>query len=352
MALFNFIKSPFIEVIEWTDGPSQMIVHKYPVRNSSIKMGAQLTVRESQTAVFVNEGAIADMFTPGHYTLSTQNMPLLTALKSWKYGFNSPFKADIFFVSTRQLTDQRWGTTNPVMMRDPELGPLRLRGFGTFSFRVSDPCVFLKEIFGTSSSFEADDINKYLKSMLVSSLSDYLAEMRVPAFDIAMHYDEIGDGVRKKLNPRFDAIGLKLTAVLVENISLPESVEKVLDQRTSMGVIGAAMPQYAQYQSVEAMRDAAKNPGGAAGAGVGFGAGAALGNMMGGAMNGAMGGQQAGAHAGAQQAGAQPGAQAGVRQGGQPGAQGGAAAAPQFCQSCGGALKPDAKFCPQCGYKL
>ncbi|MDR3121259.1 MAG: SPFH domain-containing protein [Clostridiales bacterium] len=340
MALFQMIRNQFIEVIEWTDNSQNTLVYKFPVRGSNIKMGAQLTVRESQAAVFLNEGTVADMFTPGRYELSTQNMPVMTALNSWKFGFNSPFKADVFFVNTRQFTDQKWGTMNPVMMRDSELGVLRLRGFGSLSYRVSDPVVFLKEIFGTSASFETGDIANHLKSLVVSALTDYLAEMQVPAFDLARYYDEIGEGVRKKVGGRFDAIGLKLTAVLVENLSLPPEVEKVLDQRTSMGVIGGGIQQYAQYQSVEAIRDAARNPGGMAGAGAGIGAGAAIGKMMSDALNSPA--VQAPQPTQATQA-AQPTQMSQPTQNPRP------AEGARFCQGCGAALSPGARFCPQCG---
>ena len=356
MAPIGFIKGQFIEVIEWTDNTSNTIVHKFPVRNSNIKMGAQLTVRESQAAIFVNEGIVADLFTPGRYMLSTQNMPVMTALNSWRYGFNSPFKADVYFVNTKQFTNQKWGTTNPVMMRDPELGALRLRGFGTYAFRVSDPLMFLKEIFGTSQTFETEDISNQLKSFLVSALTDCIAELRVPAFDLAMHYGKIGEAACRSVAPRFEAYGLKLTSVIVENLSLPPEVEKVLDQRTSMGVIGNALPQYAQYQATEAMRDAARNPGGFSGAGVSMGAGAAMGRMMGDAMGqlNQQAQQQAQQQAFAQQQAQQQAfAQQQAQQQAQtPSAPGASGSAPRFCHQCGASLASNARFCPQCGEKL
>ena len=281
MGIIDFIKTQFIEVIEWTETSPDVMVYRFPVANKEIKMGAQLTVRESQAAVFVNEGAIADVYGPGRYELTTQNMPILTKLKSWKYGFNSPFKAEVYFVNTRQYTDRKWGTQNPVMMRDAEFGMLRLRAFGIYSFKVERPEVFLKEVFGTAAEFTADAIEGQLKRSIVSGLSDLLGEAGIPALDLASRYDELSAGARDKLKPRFEAFGLALVTFYVENISLPEEVEKVLDQRTSMGVIGD-MGKYAQYQSAQAIRDAAQNQGGgAAGAGVGLGAGVALGNLMG-----------------------------------------------------------------------
>lgn len=280
MGLFKFIKSQFIEVIEWTDSTTNAMVYRFPVEGKEIKMGAQLTVRESQAAVFVNEGVISDVFTPGRYTLSTENMPVLTKLKSWKYGFDSPFKAEVYFVNTKQFTDQKWGTSNPIMMRDSEFGMLRLRAYGIYSYKVSDPVKFLKEIFGTNASYDTSSIEGQLKRTIVSGLSDMFGEAKIPALDLAMYYDELSEQGKKKMMPKFNDFGFQITSLLIENISLPEEVEKVLDKRTSMGVLGN-LNQYAKYQAAEAMRDAAQNPsGGFAGAGVGLGAGAALGNAM------------------------------------------------------------------------
>lgn len=280
MGLFDFIKSQFIEVIEWTDSTTDTMVYNFPVQGKEIKMGAQLTVRESQAAVFVNEGLIADVFSPGRYTLSTQNMPILTKIKSWKYGFISPFKAEVYFVNTKQFTDQKWGTSNPVMMRDAEFGMLRLRAFGIYSFKVNNPSVFLKEVFGTSSEFTTEGITGQLKRAIVSGISDLLGETKTAAIDLAMYYDELSEQSREKLKPMFDKYGFELVSFYIENISLPEEVEKVLDKRTSMGVIGD-MGKYTQYQTAEAIREAANNPGGGlAAAGAGIGAGAAIGKMM------------------------------------------------------------------------
>lgn len=317
MGLFDFVKSQFIEVIEWTDASTDTMVYRFPVQGNEIKMGAQLIVRESQAAVFVSEGQIADVFTPGRYQLSTQNMPVLTKLKSWAYGFNSPFKAEVYFVNTKQFTDQKWGTANPIMMRDAEFGMLRLRAFGIFSFRVVDPAKFLREIFGTNAFFETESITGQLKRALVSGLADMLGEAKIPALDLVTQYDELSEAAKTKLQPRFEAFGLQLTSLYIENISLPEEVEKVLDKRTAMGVIGN-MQQYAQYQTAEAIRDAARNEGGIAGAGVGLGAGAAIGNMMGQAMGGM------------QQQTPPPAPQA-------------------ACVKCRAAIQAGAKFCPACG---
>lgn len=334
MGIFGFIKSQFIDVIEWTGNSSNVMVYRFPVDNKEIKMGAQLTVRESQIAVFVDEGQLTDIFTPGRYTLDTQNLPVLTKLKSWKYGFNSPFKSEVYFINTKQFTNCKWGTTNPVMMRDAEFGMLRIRMFGTYSFKVSDPTVFLREVFGTSALFTVDGITGQLKSKIVAGISDLLAEAAVPALDLASKYDEIAAMSREKLDKAFSALGLTLSALVIENISLPEEVEKVLDKRTSMGIIGDSLNQYTKYQAAESIRDAAQNPGGAAGAGIGIGAGIGLGNIFAEAFS-----------AGQQNSGQKQEPQ------GAPGAQ---TPAPGkiSCSACGAQLSPQAKFCIECGTKV
>lgn len=361
MGIFDFIKSQFIEVIEWTDTTTDTVVYRFPVRGQEIKMGAQLTVRESQTAIFVNEGQIADVFTPGRYELSTQNMPVMTKLRSWKYGFNSPFKAEVYFVNTKQFTDQKWGTPNPIMMRDPEFGVIRLRAFGNYSFRVTDAVKFLKEIFGTNSVFETENITGQLRTTIVSSISDLLAELKVAALDLAMHYDELGTNAAQKLQAKFGNYGLEITSLIVENISLPEEVEKVLDKRTSMGILGNNLQQYTQYQAAEAIRDAAQNPGGGlASAGAGIGAGAAIGNIMGEAFRG-MNAQQAIPNAQAvPNTPVSPTPAAAILC---PHCQAHLPVGVKFCSACGQPLTPPkvkcvkcsfeldptAKFCPECG---
>lgn len=318
----NIVRGQLIDVIEWTDASQKTIVHKYDMGGKEIMMGAQLTVRESQVAVFVNEGKIADVFQPGRYELSTANMPLMTALQSWKFGFNSPFKSDVYFINTKQFLDCKWGTTNPVMMRDAEFGMIRLRAFGVYSFRVANPTVFLQEVFGTNSHYTVQDVEGQLKRTIVSCLSDAIAESKLPALDLAANYDEIGDYAMRMINPRIEKLGLTLASFVVENISLPEEVEKTMDRRTSMGVLGD-MNRYTQYQAAEAMREAANNPGGAAGAGMGMGAGVAMGQMFAQTMQ--------------QQPSAQPATQ--TQQKG------------SFCTGCGQQLTPGAKFCPNCGQK-
>ena len=326
MGLFSFIKSELINIIEWTDSSKDTMVYRFPVHDNEIKMGAQLTVRESQVAVFVNEGKIADIFEPGRYELDTKNMPLLTTLKSWKYGFNSPFKAEIYFVNTKLFNDQKWGTSNPIMMRDQEFGMIRLRGYGMFSFRVNNPEIFLKDIFGTNASFETDDINKFLKRIIVSGISDLIAESNIAALDLAMNYDELSVQGKEKFQSKFNEMGFELKSFYIENLSLPEEVEAVMDKRTSMGVLGD-LGKYTQYQAAEAIRDAAQNEGGGlAGAGVGMGAGLGLGNMMAGAMSGMN--QQ------------------------QPAANQQPATSMMVCPKCNAKIKDGSKFCPECGEKI
>ena len=252
MGLFDKIRNEFIDIIEWVDPSTDTIVWKFPRYNNEIKMNSKLTVRESQWAVFMNEGAIADVFTPGMYTLTTQNMPILTTLKGWKYGFNSPFKTDVFFVSQRQFINQKWGTRNPVMLRDAEFGPVRLRAFGSFAFRVKDPGVFIKEIAATNPEFSVDSINEQLRNLAVSRGMDAIAEAKIPVLDLAANYDEVSAKIGDKIKSEFNELGLELTKFLIENISLPPEVEAALDKRSSMGIVGN-LGAYAQFQAANAM---------------------------------------------------------------------------------------------------
>lgn len=277
MGLFNQLPS----VIEWVDDSKELMVYRFPMNGKEIMMGSKLTVRESQVAVFVSNGKIADIFEPGMFRLDTSNLPILTKIMSWKTGFKSPFKAEIYFVNTKQFTDQKWGTVNPIMMRDPELGVVRIRGFGKFSFKVFDAENFLKELFGTSASYSIKDISEYLRSMIISDISDTLAEMKISALDISAQLKEISVTIANNLDDNFKKIGLKLVNVIVENLSVPEEVEKMFDKRTEMGLLGDKMGTYMQYQAANAMTEAAKNPGGGmASAGVGLGAGLGLGQMF------------------------------------------------------------------------
>ncbi len=345
----NMVRGQFVDVIEWTDNSADTMVWKYDRGGKEIMMGAQLTVRESQVAIFVNEGQLADVFTPGRYELKTANMPIMTKLQAWKFGFDSPFKADVYFVNTRQFLGRKWGTANPVMMRDTEFGMIRLRAFGIYAFRVTDPETFLKEVFGTSRLFTADEVEGQIKRTLVSGLSDAIAQSKIPALDLAANYDELGAYVLQSVNPKLASLGLGLTSLVIENISLPEEVEKTMDRRTSMGVVGD-MARYSQYQAAEAMREAANNPaGGMAGAGVGMGAGVAMGQMFASAMQASQQQPAAGTASGGYcpQCGAAIPAGAKFCSG-----CGAKLSAGSVCPACGHAVQPGAKFCPDCGAKL
>ncbi len=284
MGLWDKIRGEFIDIVEWLDSSKETLVHRFERYGNEIKYGAKLVVREGQAAVFVNEGEIADVFEPGTYTLETQNIPILTTLKGWKYGFESPFKAEVYFVNTRRFTDLRWGTKNPIMLRDPEFGPIRLRAFGTYVIKVEDPGTFIKEVVGTDGTFTTDEITNQLRNHLISRFTDLLGESKIPVLDLAANYDELGDFLRERMGPEFTEYGLALSSLLVENISLPPAVEEALDKRTSMGVIGN-LSAYAQFQAAEAMEKAAENPGGMAAGGMGMGMGFAMANQMGQTMN-------------------------------------------------------------------
>jgi membrane protease subunit (stomatin/prohibitin family) len=275
----DFIKGELVDIVEWTDETSGTLVYRFERHDNEIKNGAQLIVRPGQAAVFVDQGRIAEVFTPGRYELATQNLPLLSTLQGWKHGFDSPFKAEVYFVNTRQFTDQRWGTKNPVMLRDPEFGPVRLRAFGTYSYRVGQPARFLTEVVGTNGVFHVGDIGEQLRNLIVSRFSDALGQGKIPVLDLAGSYTELGDALAREIAPAFEGYGLEVTRVVVENVSLPEEVEKALDKRTSMGVIGN-LGAYTQYQSAQAIEAAARAPGGGAGQGVGLGAGFAMGQQM------------------------------------------------------------------------
>ena len=289
MGLWDKIKGELIDIVEWLDDSHDTLVYRFERHGNEIKYGAKLIVREGQQAVFINEGQLADVFPPGTYTLTTQNLPILSTLKGWKHGFESPFKAEVYFVSTRQFTDQKWGTKNPVMLRDPEFGPVRLRAFGTYAVRVDDPAQFLREIVGTSGHFTTSEITDQLRNLIVSRFTDKVAESNLAVLDMAANYDELGDYVLDKIQPEFEQYGLKIMKLLVENISLPPAVEEALDKRTSMGVIGN-LGAYTQYQAANAMEKAAENPGGTAAGGIGMGMGFAMANQMGQAMANQQGG--------------------------------------------------------------
>ena len=287
--IWKKLRGELIDIVEWLDASNDTLVYRFERYGNEIKYGAQLVVREGQYAVFVNEGEIGDVFGPGHYTLETKNLPVLSTLKGWKYGFESPFKAEVYFVSSRRFTDLKWGTKNPIMMRDVEFGPIRLRAYGTYVMRVDKPDVFLKEIVGTDGEFTKDEIEGQLRSIVAARFADVVGESKIPALDMAANYDEFGKYLTQRIKSEFGTYGLELTKLLVENISLPDAVEEALDKRTSMGVIGD-MSKYSQFQAAQAMEKAAENPaGGGAAEGMGLGMGFGMAQQMMGAMAGGSG---------------------------------------------------------------
>jgi membrane protease subunit (stomatin/prohibitin family) len=286
MGIWDKIRGELIDIIEWLDDSQNTLAWRFERYGNEIKDGAKLIVREGQAAVFVREGQIADVFQPGMYTLDTKNLPILSTILGWKYGFESPFKAEVYFISTRRFTDLKWGTKNPIMLRDAEFGPVRLRAYGTYVIKVSDPGVFVKEVVGTDGHFTADGITRQLRNGVVSRFSDVLGESKIPVLDLAANYDELGELLTTRISEGFVAdYGIELTQLLVENISLPPAVEEALDKRTSMGVIGD-LSAYTQFQAANAMEKAAENPsGGGAAEGMGLGMGFAMAQQMGRAMN-------------------------------------------------------------------
>ncbi|MFO0355620.1 MAG: SPFH domain-containing protein [Sphingobacteriaceae bacterium] len=282
MGLFDKLRNEFIDIIEWVDNSNDTIVWKFPRFQNEIKMGAQLTVRESQIAVFMNEGQIADVFQPGRYTLETQNMPILTTLKGWKYGFNSPFKADVFFVSTKQFIDQKWGTKNPITLSDPRFGFIEIRAFGNFAFKVSDGGKFIKEIAGTNTTFSTEEVAEQLRSMIVTKFTDAVGEGNIPVEKFAANTDELSKLGQTKLHEDFLEYGLNITKFLVENVSMPEELKKEIFNYSRLHAID--MQKLAQFNTAQAIGDAAKNQG-IGGAGVGMGVGFGMGNMVTNMMN-------------------------------------------------------------------
>lgn len=278
--VFDFLKGEFIDVISWLDDTRDTMVWRFERRGQAIKYGAKLTVREGQAAVFVHEGQLADVFGPGLYMLETNNMPIMTTLQHWDHGFDSPFKSEIYFVNTTRFNDQKWGTKNPIMCRDPEFGAVRLRAFGTYSMRVKDPGLFLREIVGTDGEFTADEVSYQIRNIIVQAFSQSIAKSGIPVLDMAANTGDLGKVVTQAINPAVAAYGLELPEFYIENISLPEEVEKVLDKRTSMGIAGD-LNKYMQFNAAEGMANPASGAGAMMGAGMAAGMGAAMAQNMG-----------------------------------------------------------------------
>ena len=280
MGLLDRLRNEFVDIVEWVDDSQHTLVWRFPRYQNEIKNGAQLIVRPGQCAIFVDQGEIADVFENGQYELTTDNLPLLSTLRGWKHGFESPFKCEVYFVSTRQLTDLKWGTPNPIMLRDADFGPIRLRAFGTYSLRAVDPKILLRELVGTKGVFDANELGELMRSTIVEAFTDMIGEAKIAALDLASNYRELSSKLRERVCERIDdEYGLEVPALFIVNVSLPPEVEKALDTRSSMGVLGD-MQRYQQFQMGKALLAAAENPGGGAGQGLGLGMGFAMGQIL------------------------------------------------------------------------
>ena len=288
MALWDKLKAELIDIVEWLDDTNDTLAYRFERYQNEIKYGAKLVVREGQMAAFVNEGKLADVYKPGTYELTTQNMPILTTLRGWKYGFNSPFKAEVYFISTRKFTDLKWGTPGPATMRDKEFGMVRVTAFGLYSIRAKDPAIIVRDLVGTDNRFTTQEIQENLRGKVGARIKEIMPEIGIPVLDLEARVIELGTRLKERLTPDFDGFGLELVEVQVQDIGLPEEVEKAIDKRGAIAAVGN-LNAYAQYETASAIRDAAQNPGGAAGAGVGLGAGVAMGAQMMNAMGGMTG---------------------------------------------------------------
>ena len=330
MSLRDFISKQFIDVIEWVEPENGILAYRYPMQDREIQNGGQLTVRDSQLAVFVNEGKIADQFTPGLHKLTTNTLPILTYLKNWDKAFQSPFKSDVYFFSTRMQTDQHWGTPQPITIRDKEFGAIRLRAFGIYSYHLVDAQTFYTKISGTRDQYMVADLEGQIRNTIIGTLTSVFAQSNVPFLDLAANQQQLGQTAAEQLKPGFTAMGLALDTFVVENLSLPDELQKILDQKISMTMVGD-MNRYTQFQVAQSMPIAAANEGGG---GAGLGAGLGVGMGMAQAMMGAM-------H--------QPGTAQPAPAGGAPAATAAAGADSKFCMECGQPMPKAGKFCPSCG---
>jgi len=325
MSLGSFFKKQFIDVIHWTEDAPGVLQWRFPMQDMEIQNGAQLTVRESQMAVFVNEGVFADIFSPGLYTLNTKTLPLLTNLRNWDKLFQSPFKSDVYFYSTRQQMNQRWGTPMPITIRDKDFGIVRLRANGLYSYHLTDPAVFHQKVAATQDRYTAGELEPHLRNTIVGKVSDAFAQSGVPFLDMAANIEEFSKAMREQVTPMLADFGLTVDSFQVESLSLPEELQKRLDERIGMNMVGD-MRQYAQFQAAQSMPIAAANPGGGAALGANLGAGLAMGKMMADAVGGA--------------SAPAPAAGSAVPQG-----------ETKFCGECGKPIPRASKFCPECGAK-
>ena len=317
MSFLEFLGTQLIDVIQWTETDDNLLSYRYPMQDMEIQNGGSLTVRESQAALFVNEGRIADVFAPGSYTLTTRNLPVLTDLMNWDKGFQSPFKSDVYFFSTRLRIDQHWGTATPITIRDREFGALRLRGYGIYAYRIANPKLFYNMVSGTRDAYYVSDLEGQLRNTVVAAMTDVFSPGEVAFLDMAAHQSELAEKIAARLKPAFAGLGLELAQFVVENLSLPEELQKVLDQRIG-AVMAGDLGQYTRFQAAQSLPLAAENPGGLAGAAVGLGIGVTMAQTLAAALK--------------------PGAEA-------PPAETGA----KFCIACGHSLPRQARFCPDCG---
>ena len=290
MGLLDKIKGEFIDIVEWLDNTRDTLVYRFERYGNEIKYNAKLVVREGQMAAFINEGQLADIFKPGTYTLETKNLPILATMQGWKYGFESPFKAEVYFCSTRQFTNLKWGTPGPCTMRDPEFGAVRVTAFGLYSMKIKDPAVFIREIVGTDGNFTTSAIEDNLRGKIGTCIKEVMPDAGIPIIDLEGKVIQLGETLKTRIAPAFGKFGLELTEVQVQDIGLPEEVEKAIDKAGAMRAIGD-MQTYTQYETASAIKDAANNPGGLAAAGVGVGMGIGMGGQMAGAMGGMFTGQ-------------------------------------------------------------
>lgn len=327
MSLRDFLSKQFIDVIEWVEPGEGILAYRYPMQDREIQNGGKLTVRDSQMAVFVNEGRVADVFAPGLYTLNTQTLPILTYLMNWDKAFKSPFKSDVYFFSTRLQTNQHWGTPNPITIRDKEFGAVRVRAFGIYTYHIVDPKTFYSKVSGTLDVYTVPDLEGQLRNTIVGRMTDAFANSQVPFLDMAANQVALADKIASSLKPGFAELGLALDAFVVENLSLPDELQKILDQRIGMNMVGD-MGRYTQFEVAQSIPIAAANEGaGTAGVGAGLGAGIAMGQAMMDALK---------------------------RPGSSQAEPGGAAAAPaadtKFCTNCGKSIPRSSKFCSECGH--
>ena len=330
MSLRDFISKQFIDVIDWVEPEDGILAYRFPMQDREIQNGGKLTVRDSQLALFVNEGHAADAFGPGLYTLNTQTLPILTYIRNWDKAFKSPFKSDVYFFSSRIQIDQHWGTQNPITIRDKEFGAIRLRGFGIYSYHIKEAKTFYSKISGTRDLYRTADLEGQLRNTIVAKMTDAFAVSQVPFLDMAANQAALAEKIKEQMIPAFAEYGLELDTFVVENLSLPEELQKVLDQRISMNMVGD-MGRYTQYQVAQSIPIAAGNEGGGGvGVGAGLGAGVAIGQaMMEAVKKGTAGAQESGAAAAAPTAAA--------------------SAETKFCQECGKSIPKSSKFCPECG---